>query len=99
MVLHGAYVFTGVAEMWARVAERGCADAAARAAVCAQQSRLALDVVIGAGVLTGLGDRLVSGLRTTLDELHHRIDIPEVERSEIEHRLRLHAELHSGASR
>jgi hypothetical protein len=97
MVLHGAYVFAGVAELWRRVWESGGRheEHAERVVLRARQSTLALDVISRHAHLTKIGARLVSGLRGALDGLEDGVDLPPGRLEAVEHHLSGHAERHA----
>ena len=98
MDLHGAYVFTGVAELWMEVVAwrgEGSAELAERVFLRARQASIALDVVSGHARLTDLGGRIVAGLREVLYELLANVEVAPASRSNIESRLLNHAERHA----
>jgi HEXXH motif-containing protein len=97
MLLHGAYVFAGVAELWQKVWSAGGRreDHAERTLLRSRQCRQALEILERHGRFTPLGIRVMRGVREALKVIDGAVDVADATRAEIDARLAAHAERHA----
>jgi hypothetical protein len=100
MLVHGAYVFTGVAQMWQAIAETSADDDRRDIALFhvhyrSGQARRALDVVEKYGMPTAFGEAIISIIAEGVDKARTGVRFPNFYAGESEKRQQAHFEAHS----
>jgi HEXXH motif-containing protein len=100
MLVHGSYVFTGVAQMWRAIAETAANDQQRDEALFqvhyrSGQARRALAVVEKYGALTAFGETVVSIIAEGADQSRDGLRFPNYYAGESEKRQQAHFEAHS----
>lgn len=100
MLVHGAYVFTGVAQMWKAIAETSANDDQRDKTLFhvhyrSGQARRALDVVEKYGMPTAFGETVISIIAEGIDKARAGVSFPNFYAGESEKRQQAHFEAHS----
>jgi hypothetical protein len=100
MLVHGAYVFTGVAQMWRAIADTTDNDDRRNEALFhvhyrSGQARRSLDIVEKYGMPTALGETVLNLIAEGVDETRAGLRFPNFYAGESEKRQQAHFEAHS----
>lgn len=100
MLVHGAYVFAGVAQMWRAIAETTANDSQREEALFhvhyrSGQARRALDVVEKYGMPTAFGETVISIIDEGVDQARADVRFPNFYAGESEKRQQAHFDDHS----
>lgn len=100
MLMHGAYVFTGVAQMWRAIAETSTNDDQRDKALFhvhyrSGQARRAVDVIEKHGIPTAFGEKVINIIAEGVDKACAGVRFPNFFVGESEKRQQSHFDAHS----
>jgi HEXXH motif-containing protein len=104
MVLHGAFVFTAIADLylWQGAPERlsvEAHDCQQRAYQCSRQAQIALDIVQRHSRVTPIGQLILDTLAADLSRIKRDAKPRSSQRIEVDSQILLHEERHAGFAR